>query len=141
MIIKPLTMLVAASAIATLTSKRTKSFFGSESTMSPATIETEEIAFVSAMSGVCKSRETCRMSLDTEEGREDENEQVDRQVCLCCIGCQFYGPPFASAFFVGSCTTSPAFITSGPLIRSSFMSIAIAPCLKIADTNDVTLRA
>src|SRR5208282_6803292 len=49
---KPLTMFVKTSATATVASTRTRSSFGSARTMSAATMETEEIALVSAISGV-----------------------------------------------------------------------------------------
>ena len=62
MIMKPLTMLVVASATATSTSTRMKSFFGSERTIRAAIMETEDIAFVKAINGVCSSLETCRIS-------------------------------------------------------------------------------
>ena len=59
---KPLTMFVAASATATVTSVRMKSFFGHTMTMRAATMETEDIAFVSDIKGVWRRRETCLMS-------------------------------------------------------------------------------
>ena len=54
-IMKPLTMLVVASATAIITRARMKSFFGPERTTSAAMIDTEEIAFVSAINGVCRA--------------------------------------------------------------------------------------
>ena len=51
-IMKPLTILVAASASATVAKSKTRPSFGSDMTIKAATMDTEEMALVSAIKGV-----------------------------------------------------------------------------------------
>jgi hypothetical protein len=59
---KPLTMFVKARAVATIASVEMNWSVVSESTIKAATKDTEEIAFVSDIKGVCRRRDTWRIS-------------------------------------------------------------------------------
>jgi len=56
---KPLTIFVNASATAIVVNAKMKPLEDSDMTISAAIIETEEIALVNAMRGVCSSLDTC----------------------------------------------------------------------------------
>ncbi len=106
-IIKPLTMFVAARATATETRSVMKSFFGFARTIKPATMETDEMALVIAISGVWSNLDTWRMSsVPRKVARIKIRRFTARSVCAVSTNFTFsltltnYNIP--RAFFVAS---------------------------------------
>ena len=131
---KPLTMFVNASATPTVAKVRMNVFVVSDNTMRAATKETDEIAFVKDIRGVCKSRDTCRIS---STPRKVESMKMIKFTgrsarTWLVISQDVTAAELSSAFFVCSCITSPSFVTSGPRISSSSGLNSSLPSFKIS---------